>query len=498
MKNSLYLNIVDKVIDSSNRNSQFDYFDYSKPSDWEWLIKEYIYNTKESRKPHYDNDQAGKQIIREGDSWNEKNVFQKNVDLKFSFPDWKYDELNQCQRSSVRHSKLSIFTEEQQEQAKRSLEAWSDVANINFTEAPPDEQANITFGNYIAPAYGGYASYPKIYCEDYRGHRVGGQVWLNNDIQWYKGLITNIHPECGNWGRYSILHEVGHALGLNHPGDYDGKEGNPSYRSSASYTQDTHQYSVMSYWSEYWTGAEYKGYHPAAPQLDDISAIQHLYGANMQTRTGDTVYGFNSNTERDFYTIKNANEKKIFTVWDAGGNDTLDFSGYSQNQNINLNELSFSDVGGLKKNVAIAKGVIIENAIGGSGNDVIVGNAANNYIDGGAGDDIIYGGAGQDTLKGGAGANVFVFKDISDSPYMFPDHIIDFKTGIDLIYLAPLNKENNIHFTGEFTGKAGEFAVLYDPQTNISEVIGTFNNNGTMDMRINITGQVNFAIDFSI
>lgn len=137
MKNSLYLNIVDKVIDSSNRNSQFDYFDYSKPSDWEWLIKEYIYNTKESRKPHYDNDQAGKQIIREGDSWNEKNVFQKNVDLKFSFPDWKYDELNQCQRSSVRHSKLSIFTEEQQEQAKRSLEAWSDVANINFTEPPP-------------------------------------------------------------------------------------------------------------------------------------------------------------------------------------------------------------------------------------------------------------------------------------------------------------------------------------------------------------------------
>lgn len=68
----------------------------------------------------------------------------------------------------------------------------------------------------------------------------------------------------------------------------------------------------------------------------------------MTTRTGDTVYGFHSNTDRDFYTAKDSNQKLIFAVWDAGGNDTLDFSGYSQNQRINLNEGSFSDVGGLK------------------------------------------------------------------------------------------------------------------------------------------------------
>ena len=87
--------------------------------------------------------------------------------------------------------------------------------------------------------------------------------------------------------------------------------------------------------------------------------------------------------------------KLIFAVWDAGGNDTFDFSGYTANQRINLNEKSFSDVGGLKGNVSIAAGVTIENAIGGSGNDVIVGNAANNVLKGGAGNDVLFGGGGR-------------------------------------------------------------------------------------------------------
>lgn len=56
----------------------------------------------------------------------------------------------------------------------------------------------------------------------------------------------------------------------------------------------------MSYFSEQNTGADYKGVWPSGPQLDDITAIQKLYGANTTTRTGDTTYGFNSNTDRDF------------------------------------------------------------------------------------------------------------------------------------------------------------------------------------------------------
>src|SRR5690606_23545437 len=139
-----------------------------------------------------------------------------------------------------------------------------------------------------------------------------------------------------------------------------------------------------------------------------------------------------------FSTSSNA-EKLIFSVWDAGGNDTFDFSGYSADQRINLNEESFSDVGGLKGNVSIAAGVTIENAIGGSGNDVLVGNQADNVLKGGAGNAVLFGGGGADELWGGAGNDIFVFSAVNDSTPDAPDWIRDFQKGIDKIDLSYFN-----------------------------------------------------------
>ncbi|MFS1539976.1 MAG: M10 family metallopeptidase C-terminal domain-containing protein [Candidatus Phlomobacter fragariae] len=90
----------------------------------------------------------------------------------------------------------------------------------------------------------------------------------------------------------------------------------------------------------------------------------------------------------------------MFSVWDEGGNDTLDFSGYFKHQMINLNLCSFSNVGGWTKNVSIVKDKVIENEIGSSGHDTIISNSVDNTTKGGAGDDVIYGGLGQDTLWG--------------------------------------------------------------------------------------------------
>src|SRR5262249_10021750 len=136
------------------------------------------------------------------------------------------------------------------------------------------------------------------------------------------------------------------------------------------------------------------------PMLHDIAAIQRLYGANDSTRMGDTIYGFNSNVEADSpYTITSAAQHVVFTIWDAGGNDTLDFSGYQQNQIINLGATTFSSVGGDIDNVSIAQGVSIENAIGGSGSDNIIGNGLDNTLDGGAGiDTAVFGGVYGDYL----------------------------------------------------------------------------------------------------
>src|SRR3982751_1208565 len=67
-----------------------------------------------------------------------------------------------------------------------------------------------------------------------------------------------------------------------------------------------------------------------------------------------------------------------YTIFDTGGIDTLDYSQYAFNQVIDLNPETFSDVGNRDGNVSIARGTIIENAIGGSNRDTIIGNSVAN------------------------------------------------------------------------------------------------------------------------
>ena len=250
-------------------------------------------------------------------------------------------------------------------------------------------------------------------------NEVGG---LGGYWYWYQGgeythrdgmaYFSNVHsvvisPNVFNHGMELFLHEMMHTMSLPHPSDYDALDSvAPTYENSASYIEDTRQYSIMSYFSETHTGANWHGIAAMTPMLHDIAALQKLYGANMSTRTGDTVYGFNSNTGLDAFTFSETSSipnLRVFTIWDADGEDTLDFSGFTHSTDLNLNEEAFSSagvtpIGAMVNNIAIARGAIIENAIGGSGDDTITGNEYDNEIDAGDGLDTIYAGDGNDTI----------------------------------------------------------------------------------------------------
>ncbi|WPN76918.1 serralysin family metalloprotease [Pseudomonas germanica] len=429
-------------------------------------------------KPSFTADQAADEILRKGLSWGDKNADGK-IDLSYSFLTDKPANYN------VKLGNFSEFSAQQKAQAVLAMQSWADVANVTFSEGKGGD-GHMTFGNYDVSTGGAAFAYLPS------GGGYDGQSWyvINDQYQ------VNKTPDTNNYGRQTLTHEIGHTLGLSHPGAYNAGNGNPTYN-DAKYAEDTRGYSLMSYWNEANTDQNFSkdgsGAYASAPLLDDIVAVQKLYGANYATRADDTTYGFNSNAERDFYSATSTSSKVVFSLWDGGGNDTLDFSGFNQNQKINLNEGSFSDVGGLVGNVSIAHGVTVENAISGSGNDLLIGNAVANELVGGAGNDIIYGGGGGDTLWCGEGADTFVFGAASDSTMTAPDWIMDFTSGLDKIDLSGIagfaTGAASLNFVSGFTGHAGDAILTYFAQTNQTSLMVDLTGQGSVDFAVGVVGQ---------
>ncbi|MCU1719082.1 serralysin family metalloprotease [Pseudomonas sp. 5P_3.1_Bac2] len=429
-------------------------------------------------KPSYDSDAAAAQITRSHTAW---PIDGKGVaTISYAFLDAPNSYFN-----SYNLGTFSRFNEQQKAQTLLSLQSWEDIANIDFVQAASPRTAGITFGVY-SNSIGGAAFADNF--PNRQGVIEHSEIWLLNEA-------SNNYPTLGGYGRLTITHEIGHALGLSHPGNYNAGQGAPTY-SNATYGEDTRGFSSMSYWGEQYTGHDFKGAYAAAPLLDDITALQSLYGANTATRTGDTVYGFNSNSGRDFYSATSASSKLVFAVWDGGGNDTLDFSGYSQGQKINLSAGSFSDVGGLLGNVSIAHGVSVENAFGGAGDDLLIGNSAANLLRGGGGNDILYGGLGADQLSGGGGRDIFVYADIAESRATAADRILDFTSGqdkIDLTGIAAFVNGLTLQYVSAFSGVVGQAILGYDAPSNTGRLTIDFSGKSQPDFVINLIGQATQA-----
>ncbi|MEP4194945.1 MAG: M10 family metallopeptidase C-terminal domain-containing protein [Aliishimia sp.] len=270
-----------------------------------------------------------------------------------------------------------------------------DIANITFVRIGAgliDDGADLMLRERDA----GWGNAPPNYVDNHDDHddHDGAAELLPINVT----LATGFNQRHG-------LHEFLHAVGLNHPGSYDLGQGAISYIASAHYYQDTKQYSIMSYWNEGYTGAEFDGAGGQSTlQLHDVMALQTLYGANTTTFSTNTVYGYGSNTERDVWTAISTFDYVLGAIWDTGGLDLIDMSGAGgSDQTIDLRQGSYSSTQGLTNNLSIAYGSVIENASGGVSDDLISGNSSGNVLRGNGGDDTIYGRGGGDFIFAGRG-----------------------------------------------------------------------------------------------
>ncbi len=323
-----------------------------------------------------------------------------------------------------------------------TMDLWSDVANVTFTQVGAASGAEFVISRSSdGTAEGGVTSfYPGAVGGSQLGTAVSGEIKIDTSVAGF-GPLGASFSDYGGYPWMTLLHEEGHILGLGHGGAYN--EGDTA--DTPQYTAyDSRAWTVMSYneasapysWGASLSdnGRTYED-EPTTWMPLDVAAIQRIYGLpTASPLSGGQIFGFHSNIvgPTEVFFDFNINTKPVITIWDEGLGNTLDVSGFATAATIDLNQGDFSSVAGLTDNIAIAYGARIDavvtgagadmvtanpdgdtitlgggadTAFGGAGSDLIYGNAGNDVLSAGAGNATIYGGQGDDAITGGGGHN---------------------------------------------------------------------------------------------
>jgi hypothetical protein len=378
---------------------------------------------------------------------------------------------------------------------KNAIEPLINIKFVEVADSPtssPNSYGQIRyFLADIAPDYA-YARYPSS-TDANQGNinDLAGDVFLstendtNSDTNGFQG-------GPGTHGYSAIIHETLHALGLKHPGDYNGDGAGEG--PFLPYGEDNLDNSIMSYNFE-------QGAEAGTPMPYDILALQYLYGAKS-FNASNTTYKFEA---VDYYTDDNirrigSNTADVkLTIWDTGGIDTLDFSQLVANStgyHFDLNqggwlstETAFngerytakSDPSGTNYVVTfsgtrIGFGVAIEKAIGTASDDTFYGNSLDNYFSGKLGSDDLYGGVGNDVaIYVGTSAQYQIINTGRSGEFRITDSIAN-RDGVD-----SLSSIERIQFSDK--------TILLNSIAN--------DNNDNFANRITLTGNIATATGFN-
>ena len=351
------------------------------------------------------------------------------------------------------------FNATQKTFARQTLAYIASLVDVRFVESTASDLANnIAFANNLQTGSAGYAFAPST-------SLFGSDLFLSNSSR----DAGNLNPSDGNYSALTLIHELGHSIGLKHPFSQARPSADIEEGPYLPKSEDNSTWTVMTYTSQ---PAQYQAvYRPL-----DIAALQYLYGVSPSYRPGNDIHVVNATTTH--------------LIFDGGGRDTLDASQQTLNTTIFL-EPGYWGFVGTKATTITAPGQIsinfgttIENLKSGSGNDFLVGNAADNQIEGGAGNDTIDGGAGGDiavftgprsgyTITVGTNTQVVDKSGLEGTDTLTAVERLRFSDTSVAIDLAP---SGNAAKTAQFLGLLGP--AFLSQKAVVGTVLGIFDQTG--------------------